>query len=115
MGNNIANPFIVSDGLGSKGCKIINPTVSTAVDSETNAVICGADSLAITLNSSSNSPVYITSVDGVTQRSGTTILIVTGGVTQDWTLGSSACSAWCVRMGDAGANQWAVIGATSAS
>lgn len=111
MGNNITNPFIVSDGLGSIGAKVINPDASTTVDSETNAVICGADSIAITLTSTSNSPVYITSIDGTTQRSGCTVKVGS----QDWTLTNTGCSAYCVRIGAPSANLWAVIGATTAS
>ena len=114
MGNNIANPFFVSDGLGSKGCVKAHPAVSITVDSLTNAVICGADSLVITLTSTSNSPVYITCIDGVTPRASCTILITTEGVTQDWTLTTSASSAWCVRMGEPSTNSWAVIGAATA-
>lgn len=111
MPNNIANPFVVSDGLGSIGAQGQNPTTAYTVTSTDNYVVCGADSVAVTLTSTSNSPVYITSVDGATQRSGCTIVV--GAVS--WTIGSSACSAWCVRIGAASANKWAVIGATSAS
>ena len=111
MANNIANPFFVSDGLGSINCQIQNPTTSYTVTSTDNAVICGADSIAITLTSTSNSPVYITSVDGTTQRSSCTIIVGS----QDWTLTNASCSAWCVRMGAASANLWAVIGAATAS
>lgn len=113
--NNITNPFIVSDGIGSKRPVIQNPSTSYTVAADDNVVICGANSLAITLTSTSNSPVYITSVDGTTQRTGCTVLITTGGATQDWVIADSGCSAYCIRIGEPTTNQWAVIGAKTAS
>ncbi len=51
MGNNITNPFVVSDGIGSAGCVVQKPTASYTVLANDNVIICGANSLAITLTS----------------------------------------------------------------
>ena|SRR5689334_9181504 len=113
MANNITSPFIVSDGIGSTGCVVQNPTTSYTVASTDNVVIAGANSLAITLASTSNSPVCITSFDDIAgaQRSSTTI--VANGVS--YTLGTSSCTAYCIRRGPASANKWLIIGAQTAS
>lgn len=114
MGNNAANPFVVSDGLGSKQVVVKNPSTSYTVLAEDNLVICGANSLVITLNSSSNSPVYITSIDGVTQRTGCTILAAVAAGTVDYVLADGGCTAMCVRVGGSG-TEWVVVGAKTAS
>ena len=111
MANNITSPFVVSDGIGSTGCVVKNPSTSDTVLAEDNVVICGANSLAITLTATSNSPVYITSVDGTTQRTGCTVVVGS----QDWVIADSGCSAYCIRIGAPSANQWAIIGAKTAS
>lgn len=111
MANNITSPFIVSDGIGSIGCVVRNPSTSYTVGPNDNVIICGANSLAITLTATSNSPVYITSVDGTTQRTGCTVVVGS----QDWVIADSGCSAYCIRIGAASANQWAIIGAKTAS
>lgn len=111
MGNNITNPFIVSDGIGSTGCVVQNPTTSYTVASTDNVIICGANSLAITLTSTSNSPVWISSVDGTTQRTGCTIVVGS----QDWVIADSGCAAYCIRYGPASQNLWAITGAKTAS
>lgn len=111
MANNITSPFIVSDGIGSTGCVVKNPSSSYTVLAEDNVVICGANSLAITLTATSNSPVYITSVDGTTQRTGCTVVVGT----QDWVIADSGASAYCIRYGPASQNLWAIIGAKTAS
>ena len=111
MANNIANPFFVSDNIGSVSCVVQNPAVSYTAVAGDNVIICGADSIAITLTSTSNSPIYITSVDGTTQRSGCTIIVGS----QDWDISSGGCSAYCIRYGPASQNLWAVIGPKTAS
>ena len=115
MGNNISSPFAVSDGIGSTGCTVQNPTSAYTVGANDNVVICGGNSLAITLTSTSNSPVYITSIDGTTQRTGCTVVVTTGGAQQDLVIADSGCSAYCIRIGPAAANQWAIIGAKTSS
>lgn len=109
--NNITNPFLVSDGIGSKRPVIQNPSTSYTVAADDNVIICGGNSLAITLTSTSNSPVYITSVDGTTQRTGCTVVVGS----QDWVIADSGCSAYCIRIGEPSTNQWAIIGAKTAS
>jgi hypothetical protein len=111
MANNITSPFIVSDGIGSIGCVVANPATSYTVGAEDNVVIAGANSLAITLAATSNSPVYISSVDGTTQRTGTTI--VANGA--NYVIADNGCAAYCIRYGSASANKWAIIGAKTAS
>lgn len=109
--NNITNPFIVSDGIGSQRPVIQNPTTAYTVAADDNVIICGANSLAITLNSTSNSPVYITSIDGTTARTGCTVVVGS----QDWVIADSGCSAYCIRIGAPSTNLWAVIGAKTCS
>src|SRR5690348_7630722 len=111
MANNITSPFIVSDGIGSVGCVVQNPTTSYTVGAEDNVIICGANSLAITLTATSNSPVYITSVDGTTQRTGCTVVVGS----QDYVIADDGCAAHCIRYGDPSSNNWIVIGAKTAS
>lgn len=111
MGNNITSPFVVSDGIGSTGCVVKNPSSSYTVLPEDNVIICGGNSLAITLTSTSNSPVWISSVDGTTQRTGCTIVVGS----QDWVIADSGCAAYCVRYGPASQNLWAITGAKTAS
>ena len=111
MGNNITSPFIVSDGIGSIGCVVQNPTASMTVGANDNVIIAGANSLAITLAATSNSPVAISSVDGTTQRTSTTI--IANGAT--YTLGATGCTAYCIRYGPASANKWVIIGSQTAS
>lgn len=112
--NTSNNPALLYDNV-TQNPTIQNPSAGYTVAAGDNVIICGANSIAITLTATSNSPVYITSVDGTTQRTGCTILIVTGGVTQDWVIADSGCSAYCVRIGAPSVNQWAVIGAKTAS
>lgn len=114
MQNSAASPALVYDNIRQNPTKVI-PTTNYTVGPNDNYVVCGANSLAITLDSSSNSPVYISSVDGVTQRTGCTIVIATLGVTQDWVIADNGCTAMCTRVGPASANEWAVIGAKTAS
>jgi hypothetical protein len=111
MANNQSNPFFVSDGIGSVGCVVVNPSTSYTVGANDNVIICGANSLAITLTATSNSPVYVTSVDGTTQRTSCTVVVGS----QDWVIADSGASAYCIRYGPASQNLWAIIGAKTAS
>ena len=111
MGNNITNPFIVSDGIGSVACVVKNPATAYTVLPEDNLVICGANDLAITLTATSNSPVGVTSIDGTTQRTCCTVVVGT----QDFVIADAGCAAYCVRYGAASANKWMVVGAKTAS
>ena len=109
--NNISNPFVVSDGIGSTKCTVQNPTVSYSVGADDNVIICGANSLQITLTSTSNSPVYVTAADGTTVRSGCTIVVNT----QNFAIGTNGLGCHCIRYGPASQNLWAIIGASSVS
>ncbi len=111
MANNQTSPFFVSDGIGAVGCKVVNPSTSYTVLSDDNVIICGANSLAITLTATSNSPVFITSIDGTTQRTSCTVVVGS----QDFVIADSGCAAYCIRYGPASQNLWAVIGAKTAS
>lgn len=111
MSNNIANPFVVSDGTGSTKCVVQNPTTAYTVGAEDNVIICGANSVAVTLTSTSNSPVVVTSVDGGTQRTGCTIVFGS----RTFTLTATGCTAYCVRYGPASQNLWITAGATTGS
>jgi len=112
--NTSNNPAYVYDNIRQNPTKV-NPTSAYTVGPNDNYVVCGANSIAITLDSSSNSPVYITVIDGVTARTGCTISIATLGVNQDFTLGATGCGALCTRVGPASTNEWAVVGAQTAS
>ncbi len=109
--NNISSPFLVSDGIGSIDCVVQNPTSSYTVGPNDNVIICGGNSLAITLTATSNSPVFITSIDGTTQRTSCTVVVGS----QDFVIADSGCAAYCIRYGPASMNLWAVIGAKTAS
>lgn len=111
MANNITSPFIVSDGIGSVGCVVKNPSAAYTVLAEDNLIIAGANSIAITLTATSNSPVGITSIDGTTQRTGVTIVVGS----QDFVIADGGCAAWCVRYGAPSSNQWFIVGAKTAS
>lgn len=113
MQNNVNNPGVVYDNIGAPGVKVVNPTANYTVLPDDNVVICGANSLAITLDGNSNSPVYISSVDGVTQRTGCTIVIVVPAGTQDWVIADGGAMAKCTRIGSG--PLWAVVGAKTAS
>lgn len=110
MRNTSSNPGFVYDNV-VQNPTVQNPTTSYTVAADDNIIICGANSLAITLTSSSNSPVYITSIDGTTQRTGCTVVV---GST-DYVIADNGCAAYCIRYGAASANQWIVIGAKTAS
>jgi hypothetical protein len=108
--NTSNNPAYVYDNI-VQNPKVINPTASQTIDSDTNVVIAGANSLAFTLTATSNSPVWITSIDGTTQRTSTTIVIGS----QDYVIADNGCAALCIRYGAASANQWMVVGGKTAS
>jgi hypothetical protein len=110
MKNNSINPGLIYDNVVNYP-KVVNPTASMTVDEDTNIVICGGNSLVITLAATSNSPVYVSSIDGTTQRTGCTVKIGD----QDYVIADGGCVAHCIRYGDPSANQWLVIGAKTAS
>jgi hypothetical protein len=109
--NTSSNPAFLYDNI-TQNPTVINPTTSQTVDAVTNLVIAGADSLAFTLAATSNSPVWITSYDSIAgaQRASTTI--VANG--KSYTLGTSSCTALCMRYGVA-SNKWVILGAQTAS
>jgi hypothetical protein len=108
--NTSNNPAFLYDNI-TQNPTIQNPATSYTVLAGDNLIICGANSIAITLTATSNSPVWITSIDGTTQRTGCTIVIGS----QDYVIADSGCAALCVRVGAASANQWVVVGAKTAS
>jgi len=108
--NTSSNPAFVYDNV-MQNCKVVNPTTAYTVLADDNVVIAGANSIAITLIATSNSPVYITSIDGTTQRTGVTAVVGS----QDFVLADGGCTALCIRYGPASANQWLVIGSKTAS
>ena len=110
MKNNSSNPGYIYDNV-VENPKVVNPSVSYTVLEDDNIVILGDNSLAITLTSTSNSPVYITSIDGTTQRTGGTIVV---GST-DYQIVDGGCAAMCIRYGDPSSNSWVVVGAKTAS
>ena len=111
MGNNVTSPFVVSDGIGSIGCVVKNPSTAYTVLPEDNVIICGGNTVPVTLVATSNSPVFITSIDGTTQRTGCTIIVGS----QDFVIADGGCGAYCIRYGPASQNLWAIIGAKTAS
>ena len=111
MSQNTTNPFVFMGNCFGPNPVIQNPSTSYTVLSTDDIVICGANSLAITLTATSNSPVIITSIDTTNQRTGCTIVVGS----QDFVIADGGCTALCVRMGPASANQWQVIGAKTAS
>jgi hypothetical protein len=108
--NTSNNPAFLYDNI-TQNPTVQNPSVSMTVGATDNLIICGANSLAITLAATSNSPVWITSVDGATQRTGCTI--VANGAS--YVIADSGCAALCVRYGPASANKWVIVGAKTAS
>jgi len=108
--NTSNNPAFLYDNI-TQNPTVVNPSTSYTVGPNDNVIVCGANSLAITLTSTSNSPVYITSVDGTTQRTGCTVVVGS----QDWVIADSGCSAMCTRIGPASQNFWAVVGAKTCS
>ena len=107
--NNEQNPSYISDNIQSGQCVTKNPATAYTVLPEDNWIVCGANSIAITLDGNSNSPVWITSIDGTTQRTGCTIVVGS----QDFVIADSGCAALCVRV--AGGSSWAIVGAKTAS
>lgn len=113
MANNTTNPYYISDGIGSTDAVKVNPTAAYTVGPDDNYIVCGNNSIAITLDSTSNSPVYVTSIDGTTQRTGCTVKIVIPAGTQDFVIADGGCTAKCVRVGSG--PEWIVVGAKTAS
>lgn len=108
--NTSSNPAFIYDNV-VQNPKVVNPSTSYTVLEDDNIVICGANSLAITLVATSNSPVYISSIDGTTQRTGCTVVVGS----QDYVIADGGCVAHCIRYGAPSANAWIVIGAKTAS
>src|ERR1043165_450433 len=109
MKNNSSNPGLIYDNV-VENPKVVNPSTSYAVLEDDKIVICGTNSLAITLTSTSNSPVYVSSIDGTTQRTGCTVVVGS----QDYVIADSGCSALCIRYGAPSSKPWQVIGAKTA-
>lgn len=105
MPNNESTSFVVSDNVQSAAANVVNPAAAYTVGPTDNVVIAGANSIAITLDANSNSPVHITSIDGVTQRTGVTIA-VNGSSYQ---IEDGGPTATCTRV--AGASLWIIVGA----
>lgn len=105
MPNNESTSFVVSDNTQSAGANVVNPSAAYTVGPEDNFVICGGNSIAITLDANSNSPVHISSIDGTTQRTGCTI-VANGNSYQIEDGGSTAT---CTRV--AQGSLWVVVGA----
>jgi hypothetical protein len=110
--NTSNNPAFLYDNI-TQNPTVINPSASATIDSVTNVVIAGANSLAFTLAATSNSPVWITSFDHIAGAQRTSTTIIANGFT--YTLGTSSCTAVCVRYGAPSANKWVILGAQTAS
>ena len=110
--NTSTNPALLYENI-TQNPTVANPTTAYTVGASDNVVIAGANSIGITLAATSNSPVTVTCVDDIatTARSGVTI--IANGMT--YTLGTTGCTAYCIRRGAASANKWVVIGSQTAS
>lgn len=111
MKNNSSNPGLIYDNIGNPGAKVVNPSTAYTVLEDDNLVVAGANSIAITLTATSNSPVWVTSIDGTTQR--TSVTIVVGS--QDFVIADGGCAALCQRVGSPSTNFWVIVGAKTAS
>lgn len=109
MASNKTSEVIWFDNIQASSATVVNPTTSYTAGPNDNLIICGANSLAITLDANSNSPVYVSSIDGTTQRTGSTI-IANGN---NYKIEDGAPAAMCIRV--AGASLWVIIGAKSIS
>ncbi len=109
MPSNKSNWRPQADGAGSKNAAEVVTPIAYTVTAEDNFVICGEDSTVITLDGDSNSPVYISTIEGTTAHTGCTI----EDGTKTWTIADSGCAVECVRF--AGTDEWVVIGAKTAS
>ena len=109
--HNSTDPFIVSGNCFGPNAVIQNPSTSYTVLATDDIIVCGANSLAITLTATSNSPVIVTSIDGTTQRTSCTVVVGS----QDFVIADGGCSALCIRYGPASMNTWQIIGAKTAS
>ncbi len=108
--NTSNNPALVYDNV-TQNPTVVNPTSSMTVGAGDNVIVLGANDLAITLAATSNSPVYVTSIDGTTQRTGCTVVVGT----QDYVVADSGCTVKCIRYGAASTNKWIVVGSKTAS
>lgn len=105
MPSNITQPVRLSDGVASEACGQVITGATYTVGPDDNMIICGEDSTVVTLDSDSNSPVYVTTIEGTTAHTGCTI--TDGTIT--WTVADSGCAAECVRFGPT--QEWIVVGA----
>jgi hypothetical protein len=105
MTSNKTNEAVIYDNVQSSGSGVVNTASSYTVGPNDNLVICGGNSLAITLGATSNSPVYVTSIDGTTQRTGCT-LVANGN---SYVIADGGPTAHCIRV--AGTALWVIIGA----
>lgn len=109
MPNNRANWVPLAEGVSDKGASKVVTPIAYTVTSTDNFVICGEDSTVITLDSDSNSPVYISTIEDVTAHTGCTV----ADGTKTWVLADSGCAAEAVRF--AGTDEWILVGAKTAS
>jgi len=105
MPSNKSSEVVIYDNVQSAGSGVVNTSVSYTVGPNDNFVICGGNSLAITLDGNSNSPVYVSSIDGTTQR--TSCTVVANG--NSYVIADGGPTAHCIRV--AGTGLWIVIGA----
>ena len=103
--NNETAKFNVSDNVQAAGAGVVVPAAAYTVGASDNFVICGANSLAITLDANSNSPVYVSSIDAGVQRTGCTI----AANSTSYSIADGGPSAMCIRV--AQGSLWVIIGA----
>ena len=105
MPSNETTKFNVSDNVQAAGAGVVNTAVSYTVGPNDNFVICGGNSLTITLDANSNSPVYVSSIDGTTQR--TSCVLAANG--NSYAIEDGGSTAMCIRV--AQGSLWVVVGA----
>lgn len=109
MPNNITQPVRLSDGAANKAAGQVITGATYTVGPNDNFIICGEDNTVVTLDADSNSPVYVSTIEGTTAHTGCT---VTDGVVA-FTVADSGCAVECVRFGPT--QEWVVIGAKTAA
>jgi hypothetical protein len=109
MASNKTTETIIYDNVQSSSAGVVNTASSYTVGANDNLVICGGNTLTITLNGTSNSPVYITSIDSTTQRTG--CLVAANG--NNYKIEDGGPTAHCIRV--AGTALWVIVGAKSIS
>lgn len=105
MASNKTSEVSTYDNIQAATATVVNTASSYTVGPNDNLIICGGNSLVITLDANSNSPVYISSIDGTTQRTGCTV--VANG--NSYQIEDGGSTAMCTRV--AGASLWVVVGA----